>query len=553
MSRLLQEGLKGVINTVNDQFSAPFAPQMMTGMQNCSPVKNVPVFNTNCQPYQNSCNMYQPYPTTTYIQVPVPNAAPPYPHPYPYPVPNAAPPYPYPPPACPPPYSYPVVQYTYKPPAPVAVFGTKAVSPPAVQPTVLEPVPKSRHCSQACVPAAKAPGAGEQTKGEAAEEENGNVLLSISSGVQLFIVDAKGQVSSPSSPGYLRIIIISNQQQDSTDTNPLVLLDVCDLLYPLTKDTPVLLATSGIFMFPDSEIPESFVGIVLSSQLPAAEHELFKELLSQLANLKIQVNDHGEESINLNEKVSLPSCNEDLKEKPLRPEWSEKMGNAILSGSTKFSKGFAKKAKSTSTSIHKQGAKIRDNIEPAKTPTKVSPHITQGLNAAETTSRGALEVSRFLVGGMNAVSGQAGKLLAPQVQKHGAKLVPKTMKDSRDGRASNADGAKFVAVNSAKGFSAVWTNLKTGAKDVCKSVATETVATVEYKYGEDAGQATDTALKTVGNAGLAAYNFDRLSIGRLMLSTAMSTAEEMVDENDRQPTGMQKHEQQREYMNVKAM
>lgn len=226
MSRLLQEGLKGVINTVNDQFSAPFAPQMMTGMQNCSPVKNAPVFNTNCQPYQNSCNMYQPYPTTTYIQVPVPNAAPPYPHPYPYPVPNAAPPYPYPPPACPPPYSYPVVQYTYKPPAPVAVFGTKAVSPPAVQPTVLEPVPKSRHCSQACVPAAKAPGAGEQTKGEAAEEENGNVLLSISSGVQLFIVDAKGQVSSPSSPGYLRIIIISNQQQDSTDTNPLVLLDV---------------------------------------------------------------------------------------------------------------------------------------------------------------------------------------------------------------------------------------------------------------------------------------------------------------------------------------
>uniref|UniRef100_A0A8C7X182 Senescence domain-containing protein n=1 Tax=Oryzias sinensis TaxID=183150 RepID=A0A8C7X182_9TELE len=365
-----------------------------------------------------------------------------------------------------------------------------------------------------------APGAEEQTKEEAAEEENGNVLLCISSGVQLFIVDAKGQVSSPSSPGYLRIITISNQQQDSTDTNPLVLLDVCDLLYPLTKDTPVLLASSGIFMFPYSEIPESSVGIVLSSQLPAAEHEFYKELLTQLVNLKIQVSS-GEESVNLNEKVSLPSCNEDLKGKPLRPEWSEKMGNAVLSG--KSSKGFAKKAKSTSTSIHKQGAKIRDNIEPAKTPTKVSPHITQGLNAAETTSRGALEVSRFLVGGMNAVSGQAGKVLAPQVQKHGAKLVPKTMKDSPDGHASNADGAKFVAVNSAKGFSAVWTNLKTGAKDVCKSVSTETVATVEYKYGEDAGQATDTALKTVGNVGLAAYNFDRLSIGRLMISTAMST------------------------------
>lgn len=62
-------------------------------------------------------------------------------------------------------------------------------------------------------------------------------------------------------------------------------------MYPLTADTPVLLANSGIFMFPDSlaETPGSFVGIVLSSELPAADRETFKDLLSQLADLRVQV------------------------------------------------------------------------------------------------------------------------------------------------------------------------------------------------------------------------------------------------------------------------
>jgi len=66
---------------------------------------------------------------------------------------------------------------------------------------------------------------------------------------------------------------------------------VCDRLYPLTTDTPVLLANSGIFMFPHTlaETPGSYVGIVLSSELPAADREMFQDLLSQLADFRIQV------------------------------------------------------------------------------------------------------------------------------------------------------------------------------------------------------------------------------------------------------------------------
>lgn len=45
-------------------------------------------------------------------------------------------------------------------------------------------------------------------------------------------------------------------------------------------------------MFPDtmSQIPGSYVGVVLSSELPAADRELFEDLLKQMSDLRIQVN-----------------------------------------------------------------------------------------------------------------------------------------------------------------------------------------------------------------------------------------------------------------------
>lgn len=71
------------------------------------------------------------------------------------------------------------------------------------------------------------------------------------------------------------------------------LFKVCDWLYPLTSDTPVLLANSGIYMFPDSlaDTPGSYIGIVLSSELPAADQETFTDLLTQLAEFRIQVSE----------------------------------------------------------------------------------------------------------------------------------------------------------------------------------------------------------------------------------------------------------------------
>lgn len=73
-----------------------------------------------------------------------------------------------------------------------------------------------------------------------------------------------------------------------------VCLQVCDWLYPLmATDSPVLLCNTGVFMFPDmmAPVPGSYVGVVLSSELPLAQRELFRDLLSQMTDLRVQVSD----------------------------------------------------------------------------------------------------------------------------------------------------------------------------------------------------------------------------------------------------------------------
>lgn len=58
----------------------------------------------------------------------------------------------------------------------------------------------------------------------------------------------------------------------------------------------------------------------------------------------------------------------------------------------------------------------------------------------------------FTVNGVSLVAGHVAEKLGPHVKKHGAKLIPESMKTSKDGQASNLDGAKFVAASSVQGM-----------------------------------------------------------------------------------------------------
>ena len=55
------------------------------------------------------------------------------------------------------------------------------------------------------------------------------------------------------------------------------------------------------------------------------------------------------------------------------------------------------------------------------------------------------------VNGVSTVAEAVGERLAPHVKKHTAKLIPESLKKSKDGQASSMDGAKLVAVTSLQG------------------------------------------------------------------------------------------------------
>ncbi|XP_028818525.1 spartin b isoform X2 [Denticeps clupeoides] len=382
--------------------------------------------------------------------------------------------------------------------------------------------------------------------------EDGEELFFLPRGVQIFFVTPDGQVSAPSYPGYLRIVRFTNECSESMPNRPPAFLQVCDWLYPLmSSHSPVLLCNTGVFMFPDlmAPVPGSYVGVVLSSELPLTERELFRDLLSQMTDLRVQISgvfetltdvfkqapDDGEDTINLGQKVPIvppeaaeSAAAEEGEQKTL-PDWSEKVAHGILTGASWLSWGLVKGAEYTGKAIHKGASKLREHITPEDKPSQVSPTVTKSLHVAKQATGGAVKVSQFLVDGLCTVAGCVGRELAPHVKKHGSKLIPESLKKDRDGR-SNIDGALVVAASGVQGFATMWTGLEVAAKNIAKSVATETVTTVKHKYGTEAGQATDHAVNSALNVGITAFNIDNLGIKAMVKRTGKQTAAALLED-----------------------
>ncbi|XP_007434992.1 spartin isoform X1 [Python bivittatus] len=355
-------------------------------------------------------------------------------------------------------------------------------------------------------------------------------LILIPHGVQIFYVTPDGQVSAPSYPGYLRIVKFLDTDGAAAQNRPPAFLQVCDWLYPLMcSQSPVLSCSSGVYMFPDmmSQVSGSYVGVVLSSELPIAYRELFEDLLKQMTDLRIQPAEASSDVVNLGQTVRIQPGPED-QDREL-PDWSEKIAHGILSGASWLSWGLVKGAEYTGKAIHKGASKLREHIQPEEKPLEVSPTVAKGLHVARQATGGAVKVSQFLVEGVCSIASCVGRELAPHVKKHGSKLVPESLKKDKDGK-STLDGALVVAASGVQGFSTIWQGLECAAKCIAKSVSKETVQTVKYKYGDDAGHATNNAVSSVVNVGMTAFNIDNIGIKAIVKKTAKETGHAVLDE-----------------------
>ncbi|XP_053772483.1 spartin isoform X2 [Desmodus rotundus] len=355
-------------------------------------------------------------------------------------------------------------------------------------------------------------------------------LILIPNGVQIFFVNPAGEVSAPSYPGYLRIVRFLDNSLDTVLNRPPGFLQVCDWLYPLVPDrSPVLKCTAGAYMFPDTMLQAAgcFVGVVLSSELPEDDRELFEDLLRQMSDLRLQARGASSEEVSLSHMVP---CEPVAEEKPKElPEWSEKVAQNILTGASWVSWGLVKGAEFTGKAIQKGASKLRERIQPEEKPVEVSPAVSRGLHIAKQATGGAAKVSQFLVDGVCTVATCVGKELAPHVKKHGSKLVPESLKKDKDGK-SPLDGAMVVAASSVQGFSTVWQGLECAAKCIVNNVSAETVQTVRHKYGHTAGEATHDAVDSAINVGMTAYNLDNIGIKAMVKKTAKETGQTILDD-----------------------
>ncbi|KAL8185295.1 UNVERIFIED_CONTAM: hypothetical protein K2H54_045351 [Gekko kuhli] len=297
----------------------------------------------------------------------------------------------------------------------------------------------------------------------------------------------------------------------------------------MCSQSPVLSCSTGVYMFPDVmlQVSGSYVGVVLSSELPAAVRELFEDLLKQMSDLRVQPAEASSDMINLHQTVHIqPEPEEGAR---AIPDWSEKVAHGILSGASWVSWGLAKGAEYTGKAIHAGASKLREHIQPEQKAVQVNPAIAKGLQVAKHATGGAVKVSQFLVESLCSIASCVEKGLAPHVKKHGSKLVPDALKKDKDGK-STLDGALVVDASGVQGFSTIWLGLEGAAKCIAKSVSQETVQTVMHKNGEDAGRATDNAVNSAINVGVTAFNIDNIGIKAIVKKTAKETGHAVLDE-----------------------
>uniref|UniRef100_A0A9L0TD68 Spartin n=1 Tax=Equus caballus TaxID=9796 RepID=A0A9L0TD68_HORSE len=362
-------------------------------------------------------------------------------------------------------------------------------------------------------------------------------LILIPNGVQIFFVNPAGEVSAPSYPGYLRIVRFLDNSLDTVLNRPPGFLQVCDWLYPLVPDrSPVLKCTVGAYMFPDTMLQASgcFVGVVLSSELPEDDRELFEDLLRQMSDLRLQANwirAEGENEFQIPGRARCPS--DQLKE-------ASGSGTSLDQGN----KDVRPKGK--------RGKKAKDTSSEEVNLSHIVPYEPVSEEKTKELPEWSEKVAQNIlsVDGVCTVANCVGKELAPHVKKHGSKLVPESLKKDRNGK-STLDGAMVVAASSVQGFSTVWQGLECAAKCIVNNVSAETVQTVRYKYGHTAGEATHDAVDSAINVGVTAYNIDNIGIKAMVKKTAKQTGHTLLEDYKIIDSSKGKNQEERAKVNMK--
>ncbi|EPB72672.1 hypothetical protein ANCCEY_08225 [Ancylostoma ceylanicum] len=285
--------------------------------------------------------------------------------------------------------------------------------------------------------------------------------------------------TTPTYPTSLQVLHFSGHDASSGSLNsdmdkaekPSALIQVGPWVYPLVPgQTPVLRNDFGAYVVsnPTTDNPNLAVAILLPSDVGPKVLRRFSVLRDQ--NLKKDLSEDDNKRI------------------------SNKIAQLLISGGERIAWGVETTAVKVTSYLDDKGERYRATIEPSGKPVSINPALKGSLLYMHKGSKLVAKCTRYLLDKIGDMGVSIGRSLASGAEKTFGK-------GSAGGVVS---GTISVLGGGITGVSTVWMALEDNSRSLCRSIADQTVKTVQIKYGDDASEATHHALFAAGHGSLAA-------------------------------------------------
>ncbi|CAJ0567753.1 unnamed protein product, partial [Mesorhabditis spiculigera] len=312
---------------------------------------------------------------------------------------------------------------------------------------------------------------------DTAGEEEAELVYFLPGGVQLFTIDGE-ETAAPTYPTALEILRFVGGSANTT-TKASAYIQVGPWVYPLMKDqTPVLKNEFGAYVVanPTPEQPNMMVAIMLPSDLDEKLVEEFEYVLKEYAALGAQ---EVKDALTKEEQQRL----------------SERIANLLVKTGEQIAWGVHATTARVASEVEKKNVQYRSGRQPTENPLNISPAIKSSVVYMHKGGKVVAKCTRYLLDKIGDMGVSVGRSIAS---------------GARDRFGEGKTGGMVTGTITVLGggitsVSTVWIALESASKNLCKSIANETVENVRVHYGDEAAQTTHHGLHAAGHTGLAAF------------------------------------------------
>ncbi|KAL7038254.1 hypothetical protein ACKWTF_009523 [Chironomus riparius] len=384
--------------------------------------------------------------------------------------------------------------------------------------------------------------------------ENILEILFCCGGVQLYYIEANGEVVSSFEEYVLRIIRLGSDFEKNLDETIFLQLiktsetsieigqDVAEcstsrenekdvqeqqqdpsFVYPLIPGVSPLFRTKfKAFVLPDLQSNDgSAIGMMISEEFDDIVLDILVTILQGV------VKEDGEIEFGDFTKIGEPSR--------IIRSTGDKLSENIVTGAFWISKGLVKSAQKTGEFIDYSTPYILSKMQKAESPEPVSEKVNTSVTVAKSVTGYAAQGTSFLAEKVGGAMTSFGKFLAPHVQQQGAKLLSYTVgMESSQAEVTMTETLK-IASGAAEAISTIYGGLETSAGILGRNLADNSVKIVKHKYGESYGEVSEKGFDTVGNLWAVNKSFNILTPKGLVKSTAKSAGKGILNSDEFKP------------------